>query len=58
MIRECGSAYRFPAVPPQSRNCPIEPAKPSARVATSLRMYRIVSYTAMPALTEPPGELM
>jgi hypothetical protein len=31
---------------------------PIAIVATSFLMYCIVSYTAMPALIEPPGELM
>ena len=30
MIRACGSAYRLPVVPAQSRNCPIEAAMPIA----------------------------
>jgi len=33
-------------------------AKPVHSVDTSGRMNCIVSYTAMPAYTEPPGELM
>jgi hypothetical protein len=43
MMRACGSAYRFPGVPAQSRNWPIEPARPMATVDTSLSMNCIVS---------------
>jgi hypothetical protein len=43
MIRLCGSAYRLPLVPAQSRNCPIEAASPMATVATSLEIQFIVS---------------
>ena len=56
--RACGSAYRLPGVPAESRNWPMLAARPIASVLTSLGMSRIVSMIARPALTEPPGELM
>ncbi len=34
-IRACGSAYRLPGVPAESRNWPIDAASPRAKVATS-----------------------
>ena len=34
-IRACGSAYRLPGAPAESRNWPIEAASPTAEVATS-----------------------
>ncbi len=43
MIRLCGSAYRLPWVPAQSRNWPIEAASPIATVATSLEIHFMVS---------------
>ena len=43
MIRLCGSAYRLPLVPAQSRNWPIEAASPMATVATSLEIQFMVS---------------
>ena len=43
MIRACGRAYRLPGAPAQSRNCPIEAARPMATVATSLVTNCMVS---------------
>ena len=57
MMRALGSEYRLPAVPEARRNAPMEAASPTHTVDTSGRMCRIVSKTAMPAVTEPPGEL-
>ncbi len=57
-IRACGSACRLPGVPADSRNWPIEAANPTAHVATSGLISCIVSWMAIPAVTEPPGELM
>lgn len=36
----------------------MEAQNPMAMVTTSFLMYCIVSYTAIPAVTDPPGELM
>ena len=58
IVRECGSASRFPLVPPASRKEPIEAASPTLIVETSTLMWRIVSNMPNPAVTEPPGELM
>ncbi|MCY1381255.1 hypothetical protein D9M69_691380 [compost metagenome] len=55
---ELGSEKRFPLVPAANRNAPMLAAKPQHRVDTSGLMKFIVSKIAMPALTEPPGELM
>ena len=57
MIRELGSEYRLPCAPEASRNAPIDAARPTQTVETSGRMKRIVSKTAIPAVTEPPGLL-
>jgi hypothetical protein len=35
----------------------VPPAKPTAAVDTAFGTSRIVSWTASPALVEPPGEL-
>ncbi len=43
MIRAWGSAKRLPAAPAQSRNCPIEAARPMQMVATSGAMNCMVS---------------
>ena len=58
MIWARGSASRLPGAPAVSRNCPIEAAIPMATVLTSGSMVSMVSKMAMPADTEPPGELM
>src|SRR3954471_1612085 len=57
-MRACGSAYRFPGVPAESRNWPALQARPIARVLTSLGIMRITSWIASIAGTEPPGELI
>jgi hypothetical protein len=41
-----------------SRKLPIEAAWPMQTVPTRGRIYCIVSWIAMPAVTTPPGELM
>jgi hypothetical protein len=41
-----------------SRTCAIDAAKPIATVCTSHGTRRMVSKTANPADTDPPGELM
>ena len=43
MIRACGRLDRLPAVPAQSRNCPMLAAMPIASVETSFGMSCIVS---------------
>ena len=43
MIRACGRAKRLPAAPAHSSSEPIEAAWPTQIVATSGRMYCIVS---------------
>ena len=58
MICACGSARRLPRWPAESRNCPIEAARPMATVDTSGSIHCMVSKIAMPADTDPPGELM
>ena len=55
---ELGSAKRLPLVPAASRNAPIEAAMPTHSVETSGLMNCMVSKIAMPADTDPPGELM
>ena len=44
--RACGSAYRLPGVPADSRNCPALAAIPIASVPTSLGISRITSRIA------------
>ena len=58
MIRALGSATRRPGSPAASRKLPIEQAWPMHTVDTRGRMYFMVSWIAMPAVTTPPGELM
>ena len=53
-----GSATRSPGSPAIIRNEPIERAVPMHTVCTGALMYRMVSYTAKPLVTKPPGELM
>ncbi len=43
MIRACGSANRLSFAPAQSRNWPIEAARPIPTVATSLEIHCMVS---------------
>ena len=43
MIRACGRANRLPSAPAQSRNWPIEAARPMQIVATSGAMNCMVS---------------
>ena len=40
----------------KTENVPIEAARPTQTVETSGRTWRIVSNTAIPAVTDPPGE--
>ncbi len=58
MTRELGSAKRLPLAPAASRKAPMLAAMPTHRVETAGLMKFMVSNTAMPALTDPPGELM
>ena len=58
MIRALVSATRMPGSPAASRKLPIEAAWPMQTVPTRGRIYCIVSWIAMPAVTTPPGELM
>jgi hypothetical protein len=58
MILELGSEKRLPLAPAASRKAPMLAANPVHRVDTSGLMKFMVSKIAMPALTEPPGELM
>ena len=57
-IVEFGSAKRLPLAPAASRNAPIDAAMPTHSVDTSGLMNCMVSKIAIPADTEPPGELM
>ena len=57
-IVELGSAKRLPLAPAASRKAPIEAAIPTHIVEMSGLMNCIVSKIAMPADTDPPGELM
>ena len=43
MMRLCGSAKRLPLAPADSRNWPIDAARPMATVATSLEIHCMVS---------------
>ncbi|MCY1549995.1 hypothetical protein D9M68_862070 [compost metagenome] len=55
---ELGSAKRLPLAPAASRKAPMLAAMPMHSVDTSDLMKFMVSKIAMPALTDPPGELM
>ena len=55
MIRELGNDRRFPGVPDDNKNAPIDAAIPKQTVLTSQGMYCIVSNIAKPACTDPPG---
>ena len=48
----------MPGSPAESRKLPIEAHWPMQTVPTRGRIYCIVSWIAMPAVTTPPGELM
>jgi len=58
MTLELGSENRLPLAPAANRNAPMLAAMPVHSVDTSGLMKFMVSKIAMPALTEPPGELM
>ena len=58
MIRALVSATRRPGSPAASRKLPIDAAWPMHTVPTRGRIYCMVSWIAMPAVTTPPGELM
>lgn len=58
MIRELGSDLRFPFVPEDNKNAPIDAAMPKQTVLTSQGIYCIVSKIARPAWTDPPGLLI
>eukprot|EP00418_Pyrodinium_bahamense_P087613 CAMPEP_0179074610 /NCGR_PEP_ID=MMETSP0796-20121207/33173_1 /TAXON_ID=73915 /ORGANISM="Pyrodinium bahamense, Strain pbaha01" /LENGTH=243 /DNA_ID=CAMNT_0020771835 /DNA_START=150 /DNA_END=881 /DNA_ORIENTATION=+ len=58
IIREFGRLLRLPFVPAASRKDPMDAANPKQTVLTSHGMNCIVSKMAMPAETDPPGELM
>ena len=58
IIRELGSASRFPLDPAERMNEAIEAASPRLIVMTSLLMSCMASKMARPAMTDPPGELM
>ena len=45
-------------VPEDANSDPIEHACPTTTVCMSELMYCMVSYIAMPAVTNPPGELI
>ena len=55
-MRACGSENRLPLVPAVNRNCPAEQASPTASVATSHGMTRMMSRIASIEATDPPGE--
>ena len=55
---ELGKQKRLPFAPAASRNAAMLAAMPTHSVDTSGLMNCIVSKTAMPAETDPPGELM
>jgi len=58
MMRLLGRLRRLPLVPAPRRKAPIEAAVPKHTVLVSHGTNCIVSKMAMPAETEPPGELM
>ena len=58
MTLELGKLKRLPLVPAANKNAPMLAAMPMHKVETSGLMKFMVSKIAMPALTEPPGELM
>ena len=58
MIRRWAARRACPARRRASRKLPIEAAWPMQTVPTLGRMYCMVSWIAMPAVTTPPGELM
>jgi len=58
MIRELGSARRFPLDPAARMNEAIEAASPKLMVMTSLLMSCMASKMARPEMTDPPGQLM
>ena len=58
MIFELGSENRLPLAPAANRKAPMLAAKPLHSVDTSGLTKFIVSKIAIPALTEPPGELI
>ncbi len=58
MTLEFGREKRLPFAPAASKNAPMLAAMPVHKVETSALMKFMVSKIAMPALTEPPGELM
>ena len=58
MTFELGSENRLPLAPAASKSAPMLAAMPTQRVDTSGLMKFMVSKIAMPAVTEPPGELM
>ena len=49
---------REPFSPPARRKLAIEAARPRLMVTTLDLMWFIVSKRAIPAMTEPPGQLM
>ncbi|MNC70630.1 hypothetical protein D3C75_1214630 [compost metagenome] len=57
-MRELGSVKRLPFLPAASRNAPMLAARPVHRVDTSGLTNCMVSKMAIPAYTDPPGELM
>ena len=54
---EFGRAYLLPLVPAVRSIAPIDAAIPIHTVTTSHFTYCMVSYIAIPAVTDPPGEL-
>src|SRR5450830_62106 len=58
MMREFGNEKRLPLAPAANKNAPIDAARPVHSVDTCGLMNCIVSKIAIPADTEPPGELM
>merc|ERR1719409_2302595 len=55
-IRLFGRLNLFPCWPEASKNAPMEAARPTQTVEMSGRTCRMVSNTAIPAVTDPPGE--
>ena len=58
MCLEWGNIIRLPLVPAEANNDPIEQACPITIVCISDLTYCMVSYMAIPAVTNPPGEFM
>ena len=55
IISVCLYAYLWPLVPEDNKKAPILAANPNAMVFTSTFNDFIISYTAIPAVTDPPG---